>query len=100
MEARWLQRSWKDEGYTFLGGTNDFDLWLDCAKDVRVVTGPNMEDWDWFYWSQPRDTYEWGSDDMDKDRDKMLGEALTYLRIFAPWVEEEMTLGYRNYHGG
>lgn len=99
MEPRWFKGTWDQEGRTYLGGTNAFDLWFDETLDVRVTMGASANDWDWFYWSRARQTYEWGTDDMrHADHDKVLVEALTYLRIFAPWVEEEMTKGTKEYH--
>ncbi len=90
MEPRW-RGDWKEDiEFTYLGGTNDFDLWLDESKDIRVVWGEQMLQWDWFFWSHTDETYEWGSHDKDDvDHNQALDESLTYIRIFAPWVEDE-----------
>jgi hypothetical protein len=89
MEPRWFEH-WKEDGLIYLGGTNDFDLWFDVTKDVRVVFGESMFQWDWLFWSFSDETYEWGSHDKkDIDRNQVLDESLTYIRIFAPWVEDE-----------
>lgn len=99
MEPRWQEDTWPHEGLTYLGGTNDFDLWIDEAKDVRVVWGNSVSNWDWFHWSRGSERYVWGSRDKKYlNHDTVLGEALTYLRIFAPWVEEVMTTGEMDYH--
>ena len=99
MEPRCLPSGWTSDGLTFLGGTNEFDLWFDDTQDVRVVWGAKAAEWDWFYWSRAREKYEWGTEDTrNVNHNKVLVEALTYLRIFAPWVEEEMTKGTREYH--
>ena len=90
MEPRWLQ-SWKEDGLIYLGGTNDFDLWLDDNKDIRVVWGQTVFEWDWFTWSHEDETYDWDSHDKeDVDRNEVLEESLTYIRIFAPWVEDKI----------
>jgi len=89
MEPRWYEH-WKEDGLIYLGGTNDFDLWLDAIKDIRVVWGEQMLQWDSFFWSLSDKTYEWGSHDKEYvDHKQVLDESLTYIRIFAPWVEDE-----------
>lgn len=99
MEPRWNNNTWPHEGVTYLGGTNAFDLWLDETRDVRVVNDILTSGWDWFYWARGSEHYVWGTQDMPYvDHDKVLEEVLTYLRIFAPWVEEEMTKGEEDYH--
>lgn len=99
MEPRWNGDTWPHEGLTYLGGTNDFDLWIDHTKDVRVVWDLSVSNWDWFYWSRREEAYKWGSQDKKYvNHDEVLGEALTYLSIFAPWVAEVMTTGEMDYH--
>jgi hypothetical protein len=98
MEARWYATLWPKDGHTYLGGTNAFDLWFDDHSDVRVVWGQTLIKWDWFYWSRARKLYEWGSDDCAVEHRIVLGDALAYLRLFAPWVEEAMTKGELDYH--
>lgn len=104
MQPRWFTSWLAENGYVYLGGTNNYDLWLDDSKDLRVVRADSPMDWDWVYWSQPRETYEWGTQDMETtgspplNYDEVLGEVLAYLRIFAPWVEEAMTTGIKDYH--
>lgn len=98
MEPRWYT-VWLREGHTYVGGTNAFDLWFDENSDVRVVWGRTLYEWDWFYWSRARERYEWGSDDYGAvEHSIVLGDALTYLRLFAPWVEEAMRKGVARYH--
>lgn len=89
MEPRW-RKSWRDYGPIYLGGTNDFDLWFDGEKDIRVVWGERKHHWDYFFWSFSAEAYLWGSGVKEgTGHDKVLGESLAYIRIFAPWVEDE-----------
>jgi hypothetical protein len=91
MEPRWREDWKKDRDFTYLGGTNDFDLWFDEDKYIRVVWGEPALQWDYFFWSLSDETYEWGSHDQEYvDHNQVLDESLTYIRIFAPWVEEEL----------
>jgi len=98
MEPRWKAKEWADDGSTYLGGTNEFDLWIDEDKHVRVAWGTAINEWDYFIWSRSEETYDWCSHDKEfVDHDEVLGESLTYIRIFAPWVEEELkNKGLRN----
>jgi hypothetical protein len=92
MEPRWNAKEWAGHGYTYLGGTNEFDMWFDDEEQVRVVWGTSIMEWDYFDWSHKAEAYLWKSEDKDYvDHDEVLVEALTYLRCFAPWVEQEMT---------
>jgi hypothetical protein len=98
MEPRWF-KEWAKSNYTYLGGTNAFDLWFDDKKDVRVVAGAAAVEWDWFYYEKPSKEYRWGTDDLrGVDHIEVLDEALTYLRLFAPWVEDAMKNGEQEYH--
>lgn len=92
MEPRWRMQ-WKPSGLIYLGGTSEFDLWFNDENiNVRVVWGASVMDWDFFRWSNLYKTYEWGSTDKQGVyHEAALVEALTYLRCFAPWVEQEMT---------
>ncbi len=105
MEPRW-QEEWKDldrskkDRVVFLGGTNEFDLWFDGAMDMRVAWGETSSKWDWFFWDRDAEKYKWGSEDyLGANHPEVLVDALAYLRIFAPWVEEEMKKGEQDYHG-
>lgn len=100
MEPRWYT-DWRSRysEFVFLGGTNTFDLWFDDKKDVRVVWAENATKWDWFFYHRAWEEYRWGTEDNGEvDHEQVLEEALTYLRLFAPWVEGEMRTGENDYH--
>lgn len=107
MDPRWNEE-WASQGRNgsrdrcrYLGGTNDFDLWIDGTHDVRVAWGPGNDCWDWFCYNQCEEHYAWGCRDVkDVNHKRVLEEALTYIRIFAPWVEEEMKTGKEYWHKG
>ena len=100
MEPRWKKEWLKDvpqhrdgEPFRFLGGTNDFDLWLDDFDELRFVTGETMAEWDWVKCTYGG-TLEWGSKDVKHvDHDKWLKEAVQYLTLFAPWALERVYEG-------
>lgn len=71
---------------TFLGGTNDFDLWVDADGDLRVVCGEGTPDWDYYQQTDTEGLLRI-SEEMDIT-DEQFNEVLRYLALFAPdWRE-------------
>jgi hypothetical protein len=87
MEPRW-HKSWLDRVHLrFLGGTNRVDLWLGAT--LRVAWGNRPVEWDWVRFDKcgERLTFDPYAPPGGPTPDD-LEEALTYLRLFAPWVLE------------
>ena len=93
MQPRWMNR-WVTDAHgplpkphcTFLGGTNDFDLWVDADGDLRVVCGERGAEWDYYQMIKGEGLVRI-SEEMDIT-DEQFNEVLRYLALFAPdWME-------------
>ncbi len=94
MEPRWMVKWLNNQDGTpssrphcvFLGGTNDFDLWVDADTDLRIVCGETGREWDYYHQTDNGDLIR-VSEEMDIT-DEQFKEVLRYLALFAPdWRE-------------
>lgn len=93
MEPRWFS-NWAgnpSNGMTFLGGTAKMDLWASVyGGDTRLVWGADAGRWHW-----PTEIAEgklrlYSAVLTDPPTDEELDEAHTFLKVFAPWVLEDV----------